>query len=93
MSAIPNTKPVTGQPRGKKYKNKAGQEFETGTRVRLTKKALSLFRTTDDKAYAGKGITVTAVGYVFPDIKGLVRLEDKVGGYWTWDVNDLEVVT
>lgn len=74
------------------YKNKAGSAFRKGDCVRLTYGAF----TTRDPApptYAGKRIMRAIIVSLFSDVKGLVLVEPKLGGYHTWDVDDLEHVT
>lgn len=94
MSAMQSQQPVTTQqPRAvKSYKNKAGVAFETGDVIYLKKGVLTLFKKSEQPVFAGKNIMIATVDYLFPDVKGLVRLNVKLGGYWTWDVNDLEKV-
>lgn len=79
------------------YTSKAGVEFKVEDKVKLNSKATRLHpkveqQQTDVKMFAGIKVNTARVEYIFPDIKGLVRLSNKLGGYWTWDVNDLEKV-
>ena len=74
------------------YKNKSGVMFKVGSQVQLKPKALKLFRKTDGELFAGREVSKARIAYLFPETKGLVRLEQKLGGYWTWDVNDLEEI-
>lgn len=78
------------------YKNKAGILFSEGDRVRLSSRAKQLHEKVqmqqNTPLYAGRRIVQTRIAYLFPDIKGLVRLEVRLGGYWTWSVDDLERV-
>ena len=74
------------------YVNKQKVPFVVGDRVRLKSTALSLFRKTEGETFVGHTITQTRIKSLFHDVRGLVRLETRLGGYWTWDVNDLEKV-
>lgn len=74
------------------YINKDGVSFSPGDYVQLKPKTLKLFHRTDGDLFAGREIVKSQIVYLFPDIKGFVRVLKKLGGYWTWDVNDLEKV-
>ena len=71
------------------YKNKAGVVFTVGDRVHLNTRALTLFKRNEGGTFAGNRITQTRIASLFPDIPGYVRLQTRLGGYWTWSVEDL----
>ena len=75
-----------------KYMNKAKVIFSPGDKVKLTKKALVAAVNPEPALFAGQPIKDSVVVSLFPDVKGLVLLRQKLGGYWTWDVDDLEKV-
>jgi len=75
-----------------RYMNKAKVAFGVGNRVRLKPAALKLFKKTEGELFAGREILQARIAYLFPDVKGLVRVETRLGGYWTWDVDDLEII-
>lgn len=87
--------PVRGHTRKYKrpvteYKNKAGVTFKAGDRVGLTSKAFNTYQKSDDPTFAGQAVRTARISTLLPDVKGLVQLATRLGGYWTWDVNDLE---
>jgi hypothetical protein len=73
------------------YKNKAGVVFQVGDVVALNKDALTWFKTKDDM-FAGVPVINSPIYTLLPDVKGTVVLKRQLGGYWTWDVNDLVIV-
>lgn len=70
------------------YKNGKGVEFCLGDKVGLTPEAINThhFDTTDKFLLRRNKARIV---YLFPDVKGLVRMEPKLGDYWTWFVDDL----
>lgn len=75
------------------YRNKKGVAFKVGDKVGLTARALVLYKRMEgDATFAGNLIETTRIFTLLPDVRGQVVLEQKLGGYWTWDVNDLEKV-
>ena len=73
------------------FRNERGQIVKAGDTVQLTRRAFQT-HVQNREQFAGTSIMKTKVASVFGDIKGLVLLEQRLGGYWTWDVNDLEKV-
>jgi hypothetical protein len=74
-------------------KKKSHLVLKLGDVVKLKPKALRLFKKTDGELFAGREVVKAKVVYIFEDTQGLVRLEQKLGGYWTWSTNDLEVAS
>jgi len=76
-------------------KNKTGIVFKVGDKVQLTKKAAKSYANPIPMLqafYAGRPVRVAKIVSFFPDVKGLAHVVPKLGGYWSWDVNDLEKV-
>lgn len=86
MSKTKSLKPVTV------YVDKKNTEFKVGDRVRLKAGTMNLYKKTEGETLVGLPITETRIRSLFNDVKGLVLLEARLGGYWTWDVNELEKV-
>lgn len=72
--------------RPKFLKNKAGDVFTEGQKVRLD---FSAFRTKDPAppTFAGSLVTETTIEALLPERVALLSV--KLGGYWTWDVENL----
>lgn len=87
-SVVPAVKP---ERRPGSYTNKAGVEFRVGDRVQLRPKT---FKTIDPNPpeFAGRRITQTTIRALFSDIQGGVVLKVRLGGFWSWNVDDLEKV-
>ena len=93
MAAVQNVqKEKTKRVVATAYLNRKRVLFRVDDRVRLNSRALVSYRKQEGEFFAGREIKQTRIKYLFPDVKGLVRLETRLGGYWTWDVNDLEKV-
>jgi len=91
MAAVQRgTKKSASRVRATAYLNRSKILFRMNDRVRLNKKALVLYKKLEGELFAGREIKQTRIKYLFPDVKGLVRLETRLGGYWTWSVDDLE---
>lgn len=79
-----------------RFKNGLGMVFTSGTRVRLNRKAYTSFvapMIPAEEVFAGYTVREAIVKDLLPDTKGLVLLATRLGGYWTWNVDDLEVIT
>ena len=93
--SIPMKKPSVVTVRSKKtrviteYKNKFGVTFKEGDRVMLSKKAFVTKDPTPPQ-FLGQPVTRGKIVSLFPDWAGLVIVEPRLGGYSTWNVNDLE---
>jgi hypothetical protein len=75
------------------YTSAFKETFKVGDLVELRPRALVLYKKLEGEVFAGRLVTQTRIKSLFPDIRGLVRLEKRLGGYWTWSVNDLELVS
>ena len=75
----------------RQFKNNLGVTFHAGDTVKLTYKA---FKTYDDEApgFAGRILNYSKIASLLSDTKGTVALEQRLGGFYTWNVNDLEKV-
>ena len=73
------------------YKNKFGQAFKLGDTVGLKKRA---FRVKDPRQplFAGNPIRKGKITAILQDAKGLVIVEPRLGGFNSWDVNDLKKI-
>jgi hypothetical protein len=73
------------------YTNKKNVVFHSGDTVKLTEKA---FQTNDASlpTFAGRRITKGKITSLLADVKGLVVVEPRLGGFYTWNVDDLEKV-
>lgn len=67
-------------------RNKTGETFSVGDVVTLNSRAI--------KTYASHDILPmpTTIDSFFNDIKDLALLTRPIGGYHTWDVNDLTLI-
>lgn len=75
------------------YANSRGVEFRKGDLVKLNTRALKLYKKTEDETFAGLSILQARIYSLLPDAIGMVVLEQRLGGYWTWPVSDLENIT
>ena len=73
------------------YRNRKGVAFHCGDRVILTRKALANY-SVKPALFAGRVVTEGKIVSLFTDVCGLVFVEPRLGGYHTWDVNDLIIV-
>ena len=87
QSKLPISSQVTA------YRNKRNQIIKAGDTVRLTSSAFKTHsHNQNQELFGGIPITKAQVRSVFKDVKGLVLLKQRLGGYWTWNVEDLEKV-
>lgn len=72
-------------------KDQAGTVFKVGDVVSLRRGA---FRTNDPAPplFLGQRVMKGKIEALFPDVKGLVLVLPRLGGYWSWDVNELKKV-
>jgi hypothetical protein len=73
-------------------KGKDSVKLNVGDKVRLKKRTFQLYVAREKDMHGGLEITEARIEYFFSGVKGLAKLEYKLGGYWSWDVNDLEKV-
>ena len=73
------------------YRNRAGVEFRPGDEVRLKRGTIQSPEIAPPE-FAGRKITKARITGLFQDVRGGVQLETKLGGYWCWNVEDLEKV-
>lgn len=73
------------------YKAQDGTVFQLGDTVKLNRQA---FWTVDPSPplFLGKRITKGKIEALLPDCPGLVLITPRLGGYWTWDVNELKKI-
>jgi hypothetical protein len=77
----------------REYKNRQGITFRIGDTVSLTRKAFQVHDPTPPtKLLTGKRIVQGKIVSLFPDVEGLALVEPKLGGFHTWDVNDLRKI-
>lgn len=71
------------------YKNRSGKVFKVGDRVKLDPHTAFIVNDPLPENFAGQPITRSTIVSFLPDAKGWVLLENKLGGFWTWSVDDL----
>jgi hypothetical protein len=76
----------------KEYKNSSGVAFRRGDIVRLNGRTAFVTEDPMPALFLGRRITQGKIVSLLPDIKGYVQVEPRLGGYWTWHVDDLKKV-
>ena len=73
------------------YKNKFGRVFQVGDTVELKHKA---FKVKDPRQplFAGSPVHKGKITSLLPEVKGLVIVEPRLGGFHSWSVEDLKRV-
>lgn len=87
---IPTRSKKTRQVR--KYTNKSGVTFKVGDIVKLSKTAFTVKDLMPPTSLLGRRAVKGKITSLFNDVKDLVLVEPKLGGFSTWDVNDLELL-
>ncbi|MEO6564814.1 MAG: hypothetical protein ABIO63_02160, partial [Casimicrobiaceae bacterium] len=91
MSAV-SKQPSTPRPSPVAVKGKDKVVLKVGDKVRLKKGVFQLYVARDKEVFGGLEVIEARIEYFFQDVKGLAKLEYMLGGYWSWNVNDLEKV-
>ena len=90
MSAV--TKAPAAKPSPLKVETREAVKLAVGDKVRLKKRAFQIYVAREKDMSGGLEITEARIEYFFSGVKGLAKLEHRLGGYWSWNVEDLELV-